>query len=352
MALGSLLIQKQLGFSDRELVEEIKENPYLQYFVGLPGYQTEAPNDPGDGGTSGSSGKETTGDDSENKGALILYATCAPQHIRFPQDINLMNEARENLEGMIDGLCEDYGYYRPRIYRENARINYLSLAKCRKRSTKKIRNAIKKQLQYARRHRRYIDEFLAAGCELTEKQKERLSVIDKVLEQQEYMYKNEVHSVTGRIVSIDQPYIRPIVRGKAAAPTEFGAKMDLSLDENGMARLEKISYEAYNESDVLIGSVERYAKREGHFPERVLVDQIYRNRKNLAYCKEHGIRMSGPLLGRPRKDSVARKEERKIACKDDTDRIAVERAFASAEDAMIRLRETTRGSSCRCVVTC
>ena len=48
------------------------------------------------------------------------------------------------------------------------------------------------------------------------------------------MYKNKVHSVPERIVSIDQPYIRPIVRGKAATPTEFGAKMDLSLDENGM----------------------------------------------------------------------------------------------------------------------
>ena len=43
MALGSLLIQKQLGFSDRELVEEITENPYFQYFIGLPGYQMEAP---------------------------------------------------------------------------------------------------------------------------------------------------------------------------------------------------------------------------------------------------------------------------------------------------------------------
>ena len=84
-------------------------------------------------------------------------------------------------------------------------------------------------------------------------------------------------------------------------------------------------------SDVLIGAVERYAKREGHYPERVLVDQIYRNRKNLAYCKEHGIRMSGPLLGRPKKDSIVRKEERKLAYRDNTDRIAVERAFALAK---------------------
>ena len=43
MALGSLLIQKQLGFSDREPALEITENPYFQYFIGLPGYQTEPP---------------------------------------------------------------------------------------------------------------------------------------------------------------------------------------------------------------------------------------------------------------------------------------------------------------------
>ena len=80
----------------------------------------------------------------ENKGTLILDATCAPQNIRFPQDINLPNEARENLERMIDSLCDRYGYYRPRLYRENARKDYLSLAKCRKRNAKKIRNALAK----------------------------------------------------------------------------------------------------------------------------------------------------------------------------------------------------------------
>ena len=43
MAFGSLLLQKHLGCSDRELVEQITENPYFQYFIGLPGYQMEAP---------------------------------------------------------------------------------------------------------------------------------------------------------------------------------------------------------------------------------------------------------------------------------------------------------------------
>ena len=43
MALGCLLIQKEYKYSDRELVEQIKENPYYQYFIGLPGYEYKAP---------------------------------------------------------------------------------------------------------------------------------------------------------------------------------------------------------------------------------------------------------------------------------------------------------------------
>ena len=72
------------------------------------------------------------------------------------------------------------------------------------------------------------------------------------------------YSVPDRIVSIIQPYIRPIVHGKAVATVEFGAKMDLSLDEKGMARIEKISFDAYNESDVLIAAAERYFERTGY----------------------------------------------------------------------------------------
>ena len=376
MALGSLLIQKQLGFSDRELVEEIMENPYFQYFIGLPGYQTEAPfvpsllvefrkrltddvlseinemiiayNTPDDPTPGGGSHPDTDEKDSgENSGTVIPDATCAPQKISFPQDVNLLNEARENLEGIVDDLCRRFDYYIPRMYRRNARKDYLNLARCKKRTSKKIRKAIRQQLQYIRRDRKYINELLETECELTQKQAERLAVIDKVYEQQKYMYENKVHSVPDRIVSISQPYIRPIVRGKAAAPVEFEAKMDLSLDEKGMARIEKMSFDAYNESDVLIAAAERYFERTGHYPERILADKIYRNRNNLAYCREHRIRLSGPSLGRPKKNAVT---DRKTEYRDNADRIAVERAFALAKQKYglglitSRLDETTRSS--------
>ena len=378
VALGSLIIQKQYEYADRELVEQITENPYYQYFIGLPGYQDKKPfapsllvefrkrltsdvleeiNEmiieynrpqdppPGDGGDNDDA--PASQEDPENSGTMMLDATCAPQYIAFPQDINLLNEARTNLEEMIDTICYEYNETKPRTYRKNARKDYLSLAKRKKRSKKVIREAIRRQLNYVRRNLGYIDRYLEEGKELSAKHLERLAVIRKVYEQQRYMYKNNVRSVEDRIVSISQPYIRPIVRGKAKAPTEFGAKLDLSVDDFGMARIEKQSFDAYNEGEVLIHAVENYYRRNGHYPERVLADKIYRNRKNLAFCKEHDIRLLGPALGRPKKTMA---EDRRQEYMDAVDRIEIERTFSLAKRCyglgMIRTKlDTTSKSS-------
>lgn len=369
-ALGSLLIQKEYGYSDRELVEQIKENPYYQYFIGLPGYEYKAPfvpsllvefrkrldenvlaeinemiaayNNPDDSSDDDSNGGGNSADNTntendnqlacepENEGTLILDATCAPQNIAYPQDINLLNEARENLESIIDQICDEYNFYKPRMYREKARKAYLALAKCRKRTGKRIRKAIGRQLRFISRDLGYIDMFvLYNDVVLNDKQKKRLFVLKELYEQQKYMYDNKTHKVKDRIVSISQPYIRPIVRGKAKAPVEFGAKLDMSIDEKGIARLEKLSFDAYNEEDVLVTAIENYRKRTGHYPERVLVDQIYRNQKNRAYCKSRKIRISGKALGRPKKNPTL--EEKKIAHQDNMDRIEVERGFSLAK---------------------
>ena len=151
--------------------------------------------------------------------------------------------------------------------------------------------------------------------------------IYKLYEQQQYMYQNKVHSVENRIVSISQPWIRPIVRGKTKASVEFGAKFDLSIDDSGLGRIEKISYDAYNESTVLVEAVERFRVRTGHYPERLLADQIYRTRDNRKFCKLHGIRLSGSKLGRPSLTKQSVKEKRQ-EYQDNTDRIEVERSFS------------------------
>lgn len=123
------------------------------------------------------------------------------------------------------------------------------------------------------------------------------------------------------------------MRGKVKAPVEFGAKLDVSIDEEGYGRLEKVSFDAYNESGCLIESIERYKTRTGHYPERVLADQIYRTRDNRDYCKKHGIRLSGPKLGRPSPNAkIDKKQEYKAQMRlDNTDRIEVERFFSRSK---------------------
>lgn len=85
----------------------------------------------------------TETDAEENSRTLILDTTCAPQNISFSQDVNLPNEERENLEGIVDDLCRRFDYYIPRMYHRNARKDYLNLTKCKKHTSKKIRKAIK-----------------------------------------------------------------------------------------------------------------------------------------------------------------------------------------------------------------
>ena len=361
-ALGALIIQKKFQYSDRELVEQITENPYLQYFIGLPGYQEEPPFDastlvlfrkrinaqmiaeaneyllsnqnknddddnlkPPTGG--GTPDDVPSGSEPDNEGTLIVDATCAPVNIRYPQDVSLLNEAREKLETIIYRFHKSYGLILPRRYSKRARKDFLAFAKCKKHTAKKIRKALRQQLSYVKRDIGYLDEFMADGYAPEQGEIPLLLTIFKLYEQQQYMYDNKIHSVENRIVSISQPWIRPIVRGKSNAPVEFGAKLDISIDSEGYARIEKISFDAYNESVCLKEAVERFKERTGHYPERVLADQIYRTRENRSFCKENGIRLSGPKLGRP--NPVTSKTDKKLEYQDNIDRIEVEREFST-----------------------
>ena len=369
LAFGACLIQQEYGFSDEEIVLQIQENPYLQYFCGYSGYDDSKPpfeassmvnfrkrltpeiiaeinemiiqeaqkneadddhngSDDDHNGSCNSDQSKNMADEKQNSGTMIVDATCAPQNIKFPQDIELLNESREKLEKIIDKTSDENGFYRPRMYRKNARKDYLNLVKCKKRTAKKVRRSIKKQLQYLRRDFGYIDNLMQNnGVILSEKDARLLAVLRKVYEQQLYMFENNTHSVPDRIVSISQPFIRPIVRGKAKAPVEFGTKLDISVVD-GWTRLEYHSFDAYNEAKNLPEMIEAFHNREGHYPERILADKIYRNRENLRYCKERGIRLSGPSLGRPKKDVISDRHQDYI---DECERVEVERKFSLAK---------------------
>uniref|UniRef100_UPI001915EAC7 transposase n=1 Tax=Paenibacillus sp. EPM92 TaxID=1561195 RepID=UPI001915EAC7 len=216
-------------------------------------------------------------------------------------------------------------------YREKARQSFLSVSKQRRASGKAIRRAIRKQLGYVGRDLRTMEKLMQHTplTALSRRQYRQLLIISELYRQQREMAEKKTHAVSDRIVSIEQPHVRPIVRGKAGANVEFGAKIAASLVD-GYAWIETVQWDSFNEATTLQASVEAYKQRFGYNPAVILADKIYRNRENLNYCKEHGIRISGPRLGRPSKehsDTMDRKQEQRDA----SERNAIEGKFGEGK---------------------
>lgn len=376
MAFGSLIIKQELALSDEDTVTMIQENPHCQYFLGMSEF-TEAPpfdaskmvafrkrfspaamaqineaiiagqhKDDPPASSTGPAINENEQSEQANTGTLILDATCAPADIHFPTDAGILNDARELSEKLIDQLhAAGTTAVKPRTYRQLARKSYLQLVRCKKPGYKLIRRTLRAQLQYLRRNLTHL-QTQADRTELTSRQQDQLNILQTVYEQQKQMYDNRENRVDQRIVSVSQPWVRPIKRGKQTAQTEFGAKLALSL-ENGYARIERLSWENFNESQTLIESCERYKQRNGCYPERILADKIYRNRDNLRYCNEKGIIMNGPKLGRPPKDKALYAQQKMLERKEAGERNAIEGKFGEGkrcyglDRVMTRLSDTS-----------
>jgi len=366
IALGSLIIKERLGTTDRETVLQIAENPYLQYFLGFPEYKDEVPFDhslmthfrkrfdkdklreinesivrnalESDELPQDKASDDNDDDESSNKGKLIVDATCTPADVTYPTDLNLLNKAREKTEAMIDSMHAPLvgKIKKPRTYRQKGRKDYLAVAKQKKPGYKKVRKAIGKQLCYLRRNLKNIDTMVSEGLlrYLNKRQYRNLLVTKELFRQQLFMYENHTHKMANRIVSISQPHVRPIVRGKAKSNVEFGAKVSVSLID-GFSFVDRISWDNYNESSDLIRQIENYHEHFGFYPESVHADKIYRNYDNRRYCKKYGIRLSGPTLGRPKKvtpeNAERLKQEKQQHRQDEIDRISIEGKFGQGK---------------------
>ena len=344
IAFGAIYIKEQENLTDRKTVEYTMENPYAQYFLGLSAFQQEPlfddsmmarfrhrftpemmakineelyrrsnpPKPPDDGG---------------NDGTLILDATAAPADVRYPTDLSLLNECRENTEAIIDHIWKESDLSGRRMFynRRKARAKYLKVAKQRKPRRVQIKQAIKEQIAFVKKNLEVLNVLAQEAWEVLEpKHIVRLETIRKVLEQQSLMYQTGSHSVEDRIVNLRQPHVRPIVRGKVSAPVEFGQKISVSVVK-GYTFIDKQSWDSFGEGTTLIDSAEKYKERHGTYPKAILADKTYRNRMNIHFCKMKGIRLTGPRLGRPRKEEI--EADRDQAYLDGCERNMVESRF-------------------------
>ena len=258
---------------------------------------------------------------------MILDATAAPADIKYPTDLSLLNACREDSEKIIGKLWEYSGKsgHMTAYSRKKARRNYLKIAKQRKTKAKAMRKAVGEQLGYLAKDIETLENLLmAVGYDrITDTDLERLATICKVYRQQKGMYDSGRHECGGRIVSLRQPHVRCIMRGKAGRPCEFGQNLHFSV-VNGYTFIENQEWSNYNEGIRLIAAAGRYRDRFGAYPAAILADTIYRNRENRRFCHDNGIHPSRPRLGRPRKDD--RMQTRRLCT-----RIAVTATWWKAE---------------------
>lgn len=337
--IAALIVKHMLKLDDRGTVQMIQENIYLQFFCGLKGFTTKPVFDPSlfvdirkrlgfeefdafnrliiekseqlKPHQARIKRKNKSNDDpdqstnSGNRGTLKVDATVADQEIKFPTDVGLLNESREKLEMIIDQLfIKSIDKKKPRTYRKNARKSFLDFSKKKRKSKKEIRKGIRVQLQFVKRDLGIIDSLFekspARKKILSKRDRELLQTIKILYTQQKEMYDNKTNSCKDRIVNIYQPHVRPIVRGKDKNNTEFGAKINVS-EVGGFATIDRISWDAYNESTDMELQVENFKKQYGCYPKVLLADKIYLTRENRKYLKDKGIEIFGPPLGRPSK---------------------------------------------------
>jgi transposase, IS5 family len=361
IVIGALIIKHMLKLSDEETIEQIKENMFLQYFLGYSSFTNESPFDPSlfvairkrmslellntinetiinhsfelqnkttpnkqttllqdndnskppenvQQNSDSSNLPVVTNTEIENKGKLLMDAVVAPQNITYPTDLKLLNAAREKSEQLIDKLYkpEIHGTPKVRTYRREARKIFLQVIKKKSKTRKEIYKANGQQLRYLRRNLAHINQLLTAlkHSPLNSKENTYHETLKLVYQQQYLMHSTNVQSVENRIVNIHQPHVRPIKRGKDRHKTEFGSKIQASLS-NGFILIDKLSWDNFNEGKHLQDSVLLYKSRYGYFPKEVLADKIYCTRENRKWLKELRIDLRAKPLGRPTKEALS-----------------------------------------------
>ena len=241
----------------------------------------------------------------KDKDLCMSDATCYESHLRYPTDIKLMWECCEWLHKLLQKTCREQGERLPRSkYNEvaKARLAYAKQRKPKKSATRRMQRRLLKLLGKLIGQWNCLCRLYAPVIHLSAEQDKRIMAIKEVHRQQtDHFNKKEVKH---RIVSIDRPYIRPIVRGKENKRVEFGAKVN-NIQVDGISFIEHHSFEAFNEGTRLKQCVEYQESLTGVKVTRIGMDTIYANNENRKYCTERGITTNFVRKGPKPKDEQA-----------------------------------------------
>lgn len=340
MVIAALIIKHKLSLSDEETILTIQENPYMQYMCGLTEYSDQPIFDPSlfttirkritiedvnaltlELAKKAQQKKDKDDNDEDNTFSGMTQptdvkadATCADAEVRYPTDIDLIEDGSKYIDRMIDKVCGIKKIRKPAgVERNRIRAIYLNVIKRKHKGSKLVKDTLTRMLPLLYRDILTLLNLIGVDDETYGRfnctQKRTIQAVIDMYHQQEEMLREGKHTCENRIVSIHQPHVRPIVRGKAKAKVEFGAKIGVSI-VSGYSFIDHHSWDAYNEASDLTVHIEKYKERFGCEPKRFFGDKIYLNRENRRILKEKEIQIMGRPLGRPPKNPTQEQIER------------------------------------------
>ena len=260
----------------------------------------------------------------DSLGVVMADATCYESHLRFPTDEKLLWESIEWTYSQIVSHCSDLKLRRPRSKFDEIAKRYTSFSKTRKKTLKKkykLRVSLIYLLDKLLGQLQTIERQYRHSLALNDKYYKRCHTIKEILIQQKQMQQTR-KSCPERIVSIDKPYIRPIVRGKETKSVEFGAKVNL-IQIDGINFIEHIDFKAFNEGTRGISSIHYaqmlFRKKTTHFA----ADSIYATNKTRKYCSSRPspVYTCFKPKGKKAKDEAERSKLRSLLSKERSTRL-------------------------------
>jgi len=224
-----------------------------------------------------------------NLDSMVCDATCYESDIRYPTDIKLVWEATDWNYKMLEVCSQKLGLRMLRTKKIKWSRRYTNYSKSKRPSRKEkraLRRGLLKLLTKIDGALSNLEIKLPTTFSNSYWQRRKASKI--VLNQQWDYFFNGIKPKQ-RIVSLDKPYIRPIVRGKEVKKVEFGAKVN-KLQVDGIGFIEHLSFEAFNEGTRLKKSIWCAQKLFRTKIKVVGADKIYATNANRNYVSKNGIK--------------------------------------------------------------
>jgi IS5 family transposase len=227
----------------------------------------------------------------EQTHVTMMDATVYESNIRYPTDVKLLWESIIKVHQVTQQKRKLLKLRRSRSNYQKHKSNYLGYQRNRKKSRRKDKKLRKQLLKYLSRLLEGLQDLQTSHqFRLSDKQRKLISNIQTVYAQQQELLYGDSQNVKQRIVSLNKPHVRPIIRGKEIKPVEFGAKVH-KVQVSGLSFIEHLSYENFNEGKRLKQSIALHQKHFGRCSQ-LGGDGIYATNENRRYCRSLGIATS------------------------------------------------------------